>query len=147
MKKYSLVLSLLVAASSISAFAKDTKPMTKKAIAIKTAKIAGYTAEVVVPIAAYLGVLKLVVSVNEDDFPKWTMKDPFMNCHLAIIGKDNNWETIKISNMAGALTAVGDVAAIASITHGIYGLQKELLQPVVKKLVQKYKARKAAKTA
>lgn len=124
----SLLLTALVATAAIPTFAKasadrpevaeDAKQMSKKTIAVKAAKIAGYTAEVVVPIMYYgLGVLHDGLSVliaehkNEDRRVHWLFVDGF------------------------AITVVG---------NGIYGLQKEL-KPYFKHLINKIKNRKNSK--
>ncbi len=154
MKKYSLVLSLLVAVASMPAVAdpacakatvdkQNTKSMTKKAIAIKAAKIAGYTAEVILPIVG-LGLYCRASIENLMEAPggikeSIEVADDIGEAFNYIFQED--LKPVSVYKVGMPLIVMG---------HGIYGLQKELkpmLQPLVKKLVQKYKARKAAKAA
>ncbi len=181
MKNYLLILSLLVAVASMPIFADpasgkvieimpnaileiepngldNVKPMTKKAIAIKTSKIVGYAAEVVLPIVVYLGLVKgaELLHKNDKDKPLCEEKNTYQGVINVIqaLHKESfkNPDHIELSYYCifSSMVIATDLTVLALVIHGIYDLQKELkpvLQPVVKKLAQKYKARKAAKTA
>ena len=130
---------MLVATTAIPTFAKasadrpevaeDAKPMSKKTIAVKAAKIAGYTAEAVAPIVFHIHFVFVGHGYRAGNSLRERFGD-YKNDHADEDYRLHSWSR--------------DGLTLAVVGHGIYGLQKEL-KPYFKRLINKIKNRKNSK--